>query len=286
MNFSQIMLHRPGLRWTSSFIFVGVAFSGAILFVTAGMLETPALQTQPMAAMMIELAPVPAAPPLPTDTADHHQTEVLSAQTPPVKPTVTAQTEIEPTPELPIINDADAILPNNTQDELKPELIVKKDLIQEEDPISEEKPIEKEEPILKEETVVKEKSPQQEMHSPSKTAPPSDIVAAPTQGAVSLFESQEAESWQSMLLGHLEKHKRYPRQARRRGQEAIVYVNVKIDRDGSVLEHHLTQTSQHRSLNREALALIARAEPLPPPPMTVAGLTIEFVVPVAFSLRR
>ncbi|MBV1960864.1 MAG: energy transducer TonB, partial [Immundisolibacteraceae bacterium] len=81
-----------------------------------------------------------------------------------------------------------------------------------------------------------------------------------------------------------EKHKRYPRQARRRGQEAIVHIHITLGRDGTVLDYRLTQPSVYATLNRETLALIARAQPLPPPPAEVEGDTVEFVVPVVFSL--
>jgi hypothetical protein len=42
---------------------------------------------------------------------------------------------------------------------------------------------------------------------------------APMEGAVSMA----AATWQSLLLGHLEHHKRYPREAQRNREEAVVY---------------------------------------------------------------
>ena len=132
-----------------------------------------------------------------------------------------------------------------------------------------------------------EKMPEQQEQAPMVTeAPPDELVAAPNQGAVSLTPSHATVRWQSMLLGHLESHRRYPRESRRKRQEAMVYVRVRINRDGTVVDYRLEQPCPHEPLNQESLALIARAQPLPPPPEEVVGETIEFVVPVEFSLRR
>jgi protein TonB len=62
-------------------------------------------------------------------------------------------------------------------------------------------------------------------------------------------------------------------------------VRVKINRDGTVVDYRLEKPCKHKALNQEALALIGRAKPLPPPPVEVEGKTVEFVVPVEFFLR-
>jgi len=146
--------------------------------------------------------------------------------------------------------------------------------------------------LPKEPEPIEELLPKEEFSAPEDSAPPSVDVpsatetAAPKQGAVSLQQSDAITSWQSALLGHLERHKRYPRQARRNRQEAVVMVRVMINRDGSVVEYHLQNPSAYSILNKAALAVINRAQPLPPPPPEVTGDTLEFVVPVVFSLRR
>jgi protein TonB len=98
--------------------------------------------------------------------------------------------------------------------------------------------------------------------------------------------SQVKVTWQSALLGHLERHKRYPRKARRRNQQGVVTVRVRMNRDGSVASYQLESPSAYQALHKETLALIKRAQPLPPPPAQMKGESIEFVVPIVFSLKR
>jgi len=249
MNSKEQGLQNHNLRWGSSFIFVTAVYAGLSLLALAWPTTIEPPTSAPMAAMTVELAPLPAAPEATPQVAQPGpvQEEKLAEPLP--------EPEIEPLAEIPIIEKAEAVLPP------KPEPI-------EEQPKHIEKIVE-----------------QEELAPPSIVAPVDDIAAAPAEGAVSLTPSQAPITWQSVLLHHLEKHKRYPRQARRRGQEAVVYVRVTINRDGKVIASQLSKACPYRTLNRETLALITRAQPLPPPPTEVSGETIEFVVPVAFSLK-
>ncbi|MFC6978477.1 energy transducer TonB [Microbulbifer taiwanensis] len=93
-------------------------------------------------------------------------------------------------------------------------------------------------------------------------------------------------SWQNQLMLRLNEAKRYPTRARRYRQEGVTYLRFTMDRDGRVLEKSIDQGSGYRLLDREALALIERAQPLPKPPEALKGDTLEFVVPVEFFLNR
>ena len=59
-----------------------------------------------------------------------------------------------------------------------------------------------------------------------------------------------------------------------------------MDRAGRVLVSTLERTSNHGVLDAEALALLQRAQPLPPLPDEIDGDTLEIVVPIEFFLRR
>ncbi|WP_299392678.1 energy transducer TonB [Pelagibius sp.] len=87
------------------------------------------------------------------------------------------------------------------------------------------------------------------------------------------------------LLAWLERHKKYPRRARLRGQEGTAFIYFVMDRDGRVLDFSIKQTSGHRVLDREAKDMIERAQPLPRFPDHMAGARLALVVPVDFSLR-
>lgn len=68
-------------------------------------------------------------------------------------------------------------------------------------------------------------------------------------------------------------------------EKVVVYVFVRKNRDGTVVDYHLDKPSVYDLLNEEILALIVQAQLLPPSP-EVRGDIVEFVVPVAFSLQR
>jgi protein TonB len=88
-----------------------------------------------------------------------------------------------------------------------------------------------------------------------------------------------------MLLGRLEQFKRYPYEAQYRRQQGVVYLRFDMDRHGKVLSAAIVKSSGFDALDQEALALIHRAEPLPPPPPEMAGDPIELTAPVQFFLK-
>lgn len=93
-------------------------------------------------------------------------------------------------------------------------------------------------------------------------------------------------TWQSLLLGHLERFKRYPRRAERQRQQGVVYVLFSVDRQGNVRNGRLGQSSGYAALDDETLAVVQRANPVPPPPPEIVGDPIEVMVPVSFYLRK
>lgn len=89
----------------------------------------------------------------------------------------------------------------------------------------------------------------------------------------------------SRLHAWLERHKRYPREARAQHQEGTALLYFSIDRAGRVLSYRLHRSSGYGSIDRETLAMIRRADPLPAIPSEMARGTLEIVVPVTFELR-
>lgn len=92
-------------------------------------------------------------------------------------------------------------------------------------------------------------------------------------------------TWQGLVLGALNKVKRYPREARFARQQGVPYIRFVMNREGKVLSVQIERSSGHRLLDQEALSLPKRAQPLPNPPEDVKGDTIELVVPVEFFMR-
>lgn len=88
--------------------------------------------------------------------------------------------------------------------------------------------------------------------------------------------------WQSRLMSHLERRKRYPSEARSNREEGTVYVRFRIDDGGNVLSVSLSRSSGHSSLDQAVLDMVRRASPVPAPPPGV-GKTIT--APVRFDIR-
>ncbi|BAV63076.1 energy transducer TonB family protein [Sphingobium cloacae] len=92
------------------------------------------------------------------------------------------------------------------------------------------------------------------------------------------------ESWEGRVLARLYQYRQYPRMAMVRRQQGVPYIRIVIDRDGKVLSARLERTSGVSELDREAVLLPKRAQPLPKPPADRLGDTIELVVPVEFFI--
>ncbi len=84
----------------------------------------------------------------------------------------------------------------------------------------------------------------------------------------------------------LERHKTYPRKAKRRRQQGVVLLAFSINRDGIVLDSRIEKGSGHDLLDRETTRMLERAQPLPRFPAEFTGNVIELIVPIRFSLSR
>ena len=89
----------------------------------------------------------------------------------------------------------------------------------------------------------------------------------------------------AVLLAWLERHKEYPRPARRRGQEGVVLLYVLIDREGRVLQSRIEESSGYPLLDNAALDMLERAAPVPPLPDDMPQERLELVLPVQFFMR-
>lgn len=107
---------------------------------------------------------------------------------------------------------------------------------------------------------------------------------SPSKPGAPAISQAELSRWQGSLLAHLERHKRYPRDAQMRRQEGAATIRFVMDSSGRVLSAVLERGSGVESLDREGLALLERAQPLPRPP-NGSGERIDLAVPVRFQLR-
>jgi protein TonB len=91
--------------------------------------------------------------------------------------------------------------------------------------------------------------------------------------------------WQSLLAAHIEHFKRYPTEARSRGDQGIAKVAFTIDHEGRLLMSRIVESSGSATLDNETLAMLARAQPMPRPPDQLSNAELTFVVPVRFNIR-
>ena len=118
------------------------------------------------------------------------------------------------------------------------------------------------------------------------TAPPkSDVqtqalaAAAPVMGA-GVAASLRKATWQKSLMLHLNRNKRYPADARRKSGETRI--SFTLDRLGHVVSASVKTGSGEAAFDEAALAMMRRADPVPPPPPEIADETLTFDVPVIF----
>lgn len=86
--------------------------------------------------------------------------------------------------------------------------------------------------------------------------------------------------WEAQLLAHLERFKRYPQNARDRGDRGVAYLRFEIDNNGKVLSATVVRSAGFSELDNATLDMINRASPVPRPP---EGSKLRFTVPVVFS---
>jgi len=274
----------PGLaRWIGALVTMLLLHAGAAL---GGMMVWDGIEppSPPPAAILLELAPVPAAPPAPQVTAPPEPT-------PPPEPQVDLTQLLLPIPELPLtppdIPPPEVELPKpepekKKVEDAKPEKPKEKP---KKDKVEKPKPKPKPEPDPEPE-VVQKPAPQLAQQQAAIAAPvkPSTAPAAPSAAEVARTSAAKV-TWQGMLEARLQQFQKYPRSAKRRNVEGIAWVRFRMDRDGKVLSYAIERTSDHEVLDEAALAMIERAQPLPALPPDIPGATIELIVPARFFIR-
>jgi protein TonB len=66
-------------------------------------------------------------------------------------------------------------------------------------------------------------------------------------------------------------------------RDGLVSLSFSIDRQGHALNSKIIKSSGSAVLDAEALSLITRAAPLPPPPAAVPDTDLTFVLPIRFE---
>lgn len=233
----------------------------------------------PPAAIMIELAETPEA----TETEENEISpdEVMSDAS------AAAEKVEEPVDEPVLEQEVVQDEPEPVEEEPREE-IVQLDKVEVPLPVAKPKPPEPKKEIVKKDEPKKKPVKQREQASAKQAVKAQAQVTqssrnAARQSASGLFASSMTPArWQSRLMAHLERRKKYPSGAKSRREEGTVYVRFRIDDSGKVLSATLARSSGWPELDNEVLSLVQRASPVPAPPPDV-NKTIT--APVKFNRR-
>lgn len=233
----------------------------------------------PPAAIMIELAETPEA----TETEENEISpdEVMSDAS------AAAEKVEEPVDEPVLEQEVVQDEPEPVEEEPREE-IAQLDKVEVPLPVAKPKPPEPKKEIVKKDESKKKPVKQSEQASAKQAVKAQAQVTqssrnAARQSASGLFASSMTPArWQSRLMAHLERRKKYPSGAKSRREEGTVYVRFRIDDSGKVLSATLARSSGWPELDNEVLSLVQRASPVPAPPPDV-NKTIT--APVKFNRR-
>jgi TonB family protein len=133
-------------------------------------------------------------------------------------------------------------------------------------------------------TVLNAQQPTQEQPTPPQpTQTQPQLQQAPAPVSTSPKLAPAITSWQQALVARVARFQRYPAQAK--GATGVVNLSFSIDRQGHVLNGRVIKSSGSAVLDTEALSLLTRAAPLPPPPAAAPDSDLTFVLPIRFVLR-
>jgi TonB family protein len=127
-----------------------------------------------------------------------------------------------------------------------------------------------------------EEIPPEQIASVSKPTRPRAQTPSSAAGGISRGGSAADANYHGRVAAHLARHKRFPSDARRRGEHGSAGIDFTIDGRGRVTAVRIARSSGHISLDRAAEAMVWRASPFPAPP---DGRPRRFSVPVSYSIR-
>jgi protein TonB len=268
-----------GLRWIACFALVlGIHATAAATLLTHWQPADEAIAGGPV--VLIDLAPVAAAPEAPPSEAAPGPQQVQAPPAPVAEPVDT------PEPAKPEVTAAVTPKEQPPVEKIEPPM-----------PPVETPPL-AETPPAQTDVVLPPPRPPQRTAEPKhrrkladlNSAPPkiehsATRAVAPASGAAS-HDPNAVPQWKTALVTRLERYKRYPSEAQARGDEGVAQLAFTVDRSGGVHNARIVRSSGSSLLDRATLDLIARAQPLPAPPPDIHGSQIAIVVPINYNLRK
>ena len=126
--------------------------------------------------------------------------------------------------------------------------------------------------------------PQLPLPMPSQAAapaPPAQVASIPRPAPAPTI----SPDYRSMLSSWLETHKRYPEEARQRGEEGRAVLRFRVDRSGRLLDYSVVSSTGFGDLD-QSVETMMRGAVLPPFPPSMTTSEIEVSVTIRFGLAR
>lgn len=108
--------------------------------------------------------------------------------------------------------------------------------------------------------------------------------AAQVGSAASALSGTSAMTYRDLLLAHIARFRQYPAEAHRDRLEGSVEVGFTLTRDGSVDRAWIVSSSGRQVFDREALAAVRRAAPMPAIPSDLPS-PLDVSLPVDFEIE-
>jgi periplasmic protein TonB len=155
-------------------------------------------------------------------------------------------------------------------------------------PAVQRQPVEKREPKPKTQREAKPKTdrqPKAKQDRPTRTASTDPNATGPRANAASGVgpgRSQNDSNYRGLVAAHLARHKRFPADARARGDQGTATISFSLDGGGRVTRVALVRGTGFAGLDQEVQGMVRRASPFPAPP---DGRGMSFTVPVSFRIQ-
>jgi protein TonB len=279
---NEYALHAPAdhtaLRWIGSAVVIVALHAGLIVGGLAWYRDQVTAGSE-MPAIMVDMAPASAAPEVSQQDAppgpEMQQAEAPSE--PPPEPVQPQQMEEQVAP-TPPVEKPEVEAPPEQKIEPAPPPPEPAKVTPEPPKPAPEKPTPK--PVRAE---VKKK-PSETPPAPRTTAPPRadrQAAAASAARAGAAAAAAALPSYRDRLNAHLQRYK----QASTDGKQGVATLSFTVSRSGQVLGSRISGSSGVPELDAATMALIRRAQPLPPFPPELTQTSMSFSVPIRYLNR-